>query len=289
MKDVIIIGGGAAGASAALYCCRGGLDTLVITNGRSALVRAKIIENYYGTGRISGAELYARGIEQAKSVGAEIIDGEVIAASFDGHFEVKTVSAVYRSRRLILATGAARKSVDIAGIEEFEGKGVHYCAVCDAFFYRKKKVAVLGAGEFAKHELETLAAVASHAVLLTNGEKTGFTSSDVIDKRITRFFGGAAGSDHIGGAEFDDGSRVEFDGLFVAVGVMGAADIAKSMGVMTDASGSIAVDGRGMTNIPGLYAAGDCTAGIRQISKAACDGMICAMDAIKELKKGVPD
>ena len=131
--DVIIIGGGPAGVSAALYAVRGGLATAIIHSGSSALHRAERIENYYGSGALSGADLYDRGIEQARALGVAVIDGQATFAQTDG--EVFTVSATvgeYKAKRLVVATGAARKTVDIAGLKDYEGKGVSYCAVCDA-------------------------------------------------------------------------------------------------------------------------------------------------------------
>ncbi len=284
LYDVIIIGGGPAGASAALYAARGGLGVLLVHSGASALHRASRIENYYGSGAVSGAELYDRGLSQAAAVGAEIISGEVTFCRSDGEcFFVNIGGAENAARRLVIATGAARKSVAVSGLTELEGKGVSYCAVCDAFFYRRKRVGVIGAGEFAKHEYETLANVADTVYLFTDGAEPSFTAENTVKQRIARVLRNTQ-TDRLAGVELENGETVELDGLFVAVGVMGASEIAKSMGVLTDGSGNIKTDSRGMTNIEGLYAAGDCTSGIKQIARAVNDGMNVAFNIISDIK-----
>lgn len=281
--DVIIIGGGPSGTSAALYAVRGGLSVAIVHNGVSALHKAERIENYYGVGAVSGEALYSSGIKQAQDVGATVIADQVTFVSFDGeHFSVTAVGGEYRSKRLVIATGAERRRADIDGLSEFEGKGVSYCAVCDAFFYRKKRVGVIGAGDFAEHEYNTLKAVANEVYLLTNGEKPTFAADKTVESKISRIFGNDSG--RFGGIAFSDGATLELDGLFIALGVMGSAALCKSMGVFTDRNGAVITDARGMTNIDGLYAAGDCTAGIRQVGKAVADGVTVGMSLIADLK-----
>lgn len=282
--DVVIIGGGPAGVSAALYAVRGGLATAILHSGASALHRAERIENYYGSGALSGADLYDRGIEQARALGVAVIDGQATFAQTDG--EVFTVSATvgeYKAKRLVVATGAARKTVDIAGLKDYEGKGVSYCAVCDAFFYRKKRVGVIGAGEFAEHEYSAIKNVAGAAYLLTNGETPSFTADNVATDSIARVIGRDG---RVGGVAFEDGTELELDGLFVAVGVLSSGAIAKSIGAFTDVNGAIITDEKGMTNVAGLYAAGDCTVGVKQVGKAVADGMTVGIALINDLKRG---
>lgn len=283
--DVAIIGGGPAGISAALYAARGGLKVAVIHSGASALHRAERIENYYGSGALSGAELYERGIAQARELGVAVIDGQATFAQTDGKtFTVNTTAGELRAKRLVAATGAARKSVNIEGLKEYEGRGVSYCAVCDAFFYRKKRVGVIGAGEFAEHEYSALKNVVGKAYLLTNGEQPSFEADNVERGGIARVLGRDG---RVCGVMFDDGAELELDGLFVAVGVMGSGALAKSIGAFTDGGGAIVTDEFGRTNVDGLYAAGDCTAGIKQIGKAVSDGMSVGLALINDLKRGV--
>lgn len=254
----------------------------VFHRGASALQKARTIENFYGSEKVSGEALYSRGIKQAEKAGAEAVFSEVASCSFDGEwFYTYTADGQTRSRRLIIATGAARKTADIDGLKRLEGRGVSYCAVCDAFFYRKKDVCVLGAGEFAKHEFDTLSKVANSVTLLTNGEQPSFSVGSAVKKKIAKILG----DERISGVEFDDGTVLKTDGLFVALGVLSSVAVAKSMGAFTDERGNIKTDERGMTNITGLYAAGDCTAGTRQIAKAACDGMRAAIDIISDFNR----
>lgn len=282
--DVIIIGGGPSGVSAALYTARGGLSVAVIHNGVSALHRAREIENFYGAGRVSGATLYETGLGQAAAVGARVISDQVtfVRSDEDG-FTVTTVGGEYFARRLVAATGADRARANIAGLSDYEGRGVSYCAVCDAFFYRKKRVGVVGAGEFAEHEYNAIKPVAGEATLLTNGEEPSFFAERTITCGIARVFG----DERLRGVELADGTRLELDGLFVALGVMGSSALCKSVGVFTDGGGAIKVDGRGMTNVRGLYAVGDCTNGIKQIGKAVSDGIAVGLNIIEDLKAEV--
>lgn len=277
--DVIIIGGGPAGATAAVYLARSNRKVLLLHSGASALHKAERIQNYYGAADFpTGGELYARGLDQAAAVGAETLNAQATFCEYDGsRFTVTTTSGVFTSDKLVIATGAARQTLAIDGVAEYEGKGVSYCAVCDAFFYRGKRVGVVGAGEFAKHEYETLSRSAREVVLFTNGEALTFSAGETYTDKLERVVGGDDG--RVSGVVVG-GKTVPLDGLFIALGVMGAGAMAKSLGVVTTKSGAIATDENGMTNITGLYAAGDCTEGVKQVSKAACDGMTVAFGII---------
>lgn len=287
--EVIVIGGGPAGASAAIYCARGGVSVCMIHDGSSALLKAENIQNYYGMGALTGTALYSSGIEQARSVGVDVVDGQVTFAAFDGtSFTVDTARGdKYIGRKLMIATGARRATAKIDGLTEFEGKGVSSCAVCDAFFYRRKRVAVLGAGEYAEHEYGALGQAAER-YLLTNGEKSAFFVRNTIMKRIKRVFGSTE-TGRLAGVEFEDGEVLDIDGLFIALGTLGASGLARSMGIITDKSGAIVTDAQCMTNIPGLYAAGDCTAGIKQVARAVAEGMTAGLAVIAALKSDKKD
>ncbi len=279
--DTVIIGGGAGGVSAALYVARGNKKVCVIDSGASALLRAHSIQNYYGSGAVSGETLYRTGLEQAQEVGAEVINAQATFCAYDGTLFCVTLDdgRKLHSRTLVIATGAARKSGGIAGLDEFEGRGVSYCAVCDAFFYRGKHVGIIGAGSYAEHEFSALKNVAGKVDLFCNGSAPSFDvgTADVYTQKISRIVGG----ERVTGVLLDDGKEIELDGVFVALGTLGAVGIAKSVGVIANSVGELTVDSRGMTNIDGLYAVGDCTPGIKQIAKAVCDGMIVGTDILK--------
>ncbi|MCR5439052.1 MAG: NAD(P)/FAD-dependent oxidoreductase [Selenomonas sp.] len=289
MAKVVIIGAGPAGVSAALYARRGGAEVTVVSSGKDtgSLTKAHLIENYYGLAEpVSGAELFQRGIQGAKRIGVEFIEDDVVAVTFaeDFHgFQVETKQEKYDADIVILAAGAAHKTLPVPGIREFEGKGVSYCAICDAFFYRQKKVAVIGAGEYALHEASALLPHAAQVTLLTNGEEPGcsFPESVVIK---TAKLSALEGSGRVQQVRFQDGSVLPVDGVFLAVGVAGSTELARKMGIMLEGN-AIKVDEHMATNIPGIFAAGDCTSGLRQVAKAVYQGAEAGLAALRFLRE----
>lgn len=285
MADVVILGSGPAGISAALYTARAGMDTLIVGRGGGSLTKTETIENYYGFPEpVSGKVLIKNGIDQAKRLGVNIVEDEVVGISYDGNFAIKTKSNDYHAPFIVMATGSSRQTPKIGGIKEFEGKGVSYCAVCDGFFYRKKEVAVLGCGEYALHEASELLQIADKVTILTNGEELSaeFPPEIRINKKKISSLEGENGI--LKSVCFSDGSALETAGLFVAVGVAGSTDLAKKVGAETKGA-YIVTDENKRTNIPNLYAAGDCTGGLLQVSKAVYDGAIAGTNIIKEFRK----
>jgi len=285
MADMLIIGQGPAGVSASLYALRAGLDVILVGKGAGALEKAHMIENYYGLEKpLTGAELFEVGKRQAERLGAKFAEDEVTDLFFDGKEFVATgLKGEYRGHACIMATGSARKKTPLPGMAEMEGHGVSYCAVCDAFFYRGKDVAVLGSGEYALHECNELLNVVGSVTLLTNGaEPTAeFTDKVRIDKRK---LAGLVGEGTFGGVKFDDGEKLKLDGLFVALGSASAMDLARKAGAAFD-GGSVVLDKDYMTTVPGLFAAGDCTGGTLQVAVAVGEGAIASLAAIKYLRE----
>ena len=285
MSEVIIIGYGPAGVSASLYALRSGLDVVLLGKDSGALEKAHMIENYYGLERpLSGSELFAVGKRQAQSLGAHIVDDEVTDLYFDGNMFVATgLAGEYRGRACIMATGSARKKQPLPKMAELEGHGVSYCAICDAFFYRGKNVAVLGAGEYALHECKELLNVAGSVTLLTNGAEVTaeFPETVKIEKRPLKAL---LGEGQLAGAVFMDESEIKLDGLFVALGSASAMDLARKAGAAFD-GGSVVLDKNFMTTVPGLFAAGDCTGGTLQVAVAVGEGAIAGLAAIKYLRE----
>ncbi len=289
--DLTIIGGGPAGVSAALYAVRAGFKVLIIHNGALALEKAHKIENYYGfPDGISGAQLYEAGIEQAKNIGTTVVKAEVTNVSIadDLSFNVAAQDSVYNCRSLILATGNKKLRPPIKNIADFEGKGVSYCAICDAFFYRKKNVVVIGNGQFALSEADDLKNVVASLTILTNGEdaKTikSLTSDSIkIDERkITGIQGNEQGK--VSAVVFADGSELKTDGIFIALGEAGACNFAKKVGILLDGD-SIKTDEKMQTNVPGIFACGNATGGLLQVSKAVYEGAVAGLSAVEFLKK----
>lgn len=267
MADIIIIDNGPAGISASLYTIRAGLDTVVIGRDDGALGKAEKVENYYGFAEpVHGKQLVAQGIEQAKRLGVHMVASEVIGMNYNGEYIVKTKTGDFRSKAVIMATGSPRKKPAIKGLDDHEGKGVSYCAACDAFFYRGKDVAVLGCCDYALSEALELLSIANSVTIVTNGESpiSGIPSEiRVVETKIAELRGGQ----NLDSVLFEDGTNLNISGLFVAVGVAGSSDLARKLGAQTSGT-KIVVDESMATNVPGLYAAGDCTGGMLQIAKA---------------------
>ncbi|MCQ2106131.1 MAG: NAD(P)/FAD-dependent oxidoreductase [Fibrobacter sp.] len=289
MDDMLILGYGPAGVSAALYGLRSGLAVQMVGKDGGALEKAHLIENYYGLEKpLTGSELLQVGKKQAESLGAKIAEDEITDLMFDGTGFVATgLKGVYRGKVCIMATGAARKKQPLPGMAEMEGHGVSYCAVCDAFFYRQKNVAVMGSGEYALHEATELLQVVGSVTLLTNGAPLTATFPETV-KIETRKLKGLVGEGAFKGVQFEDGSETAFDGLFVALGSANATDLALKAGAAFD-NGKLVLDDNLMSTVPGLFAAGDCTGGVLQVSVAVGEGAVAGMAAIKYLRENCRD
>ena len=283
MYDVIVIGSGPAGITAAIYAKRRNLSILVISKGNGALQKAEKIDNYYGfENGISGKELYENGIKQAKNLGIDFIEDEIINIEYINQFTVETVNSKYEAKAVILATGVSRNVPNIKGIKEFEGKGVSYCAVCDSFFYKGKDVAVLGDGNYAIHEFETLKPVASSVTILTNGNnmvENRDSSIEVNSKKIREF----RGDTKLEEVEFEDNTIQNLNGVFIAMGTASSSDLARKIGARIE-NNNIIVNENMETTVPGLFACGDCTGGLLQISKAVYEGAKAALHIIANNK-----
>ena len=287
MEKVIIIGAGPAGISAALYAVRANMDPLVINSGIGALEKAEKIENYYGMEHpVSGKELFEKGIEQAKTLGVRILEAQVLGIGGFDTFQVKTTAGDFETISVILATGSKRKAPVIPGLKEFEGKGVSYCAVCDAFFYRGKDVAVLGNSDFALHEAEELAPVAGSVTIYTDGKKPEFSKAVPFPVNTMKIQS-VEGDTTVSGLRLEQNIEdfAPADGIFVALGTAGSAEMARQMGAALTEKGNIMVNDKMQSTIPGVFAAGDCTGGLLQVSKAVYDGAQAGLSAIQYVRE----
>ena len=284
MYDVIIIGAGPAGISASLYTRRANLKTLVLYSDKSSLEKTDKIENYYGfEDGIDGKELYFSGIKQTEKIGTDVKKEEVVnIVNEDKNFSITTSKNKYVSKVVILATGNKKNKPQIDGIDRLEGKGISYCAICDGFFYKNKSVAVLGNSKYALSEVNDLINVVKDITVLTNGKDKPEIRDDRI-KLETKKIKEIEGKEKVEKIKFEDGSKMNIDGIFIAEGVAGSAEFAKKMGAFIKQN-KIIVNENMETNIKGLYACGDCTGGILQISKAVYEGTVAGLQAIKYLK-----
>ena len=284
MAKAIIIGTGPAGISAALYTARAGIETTVIARDAGALGKAEKIENYYGfTDPISGTELLERGKAQAKRLGVTLLEEQVVGLTYLDKLTVTTGDSSYEGDAVILATGSPRRTPKIDGLAQFEGAGVSYCAICDAYFYKNKDVAVLGCCEYAAHEAGALLPIVNSVTLLTNGEKPIQNLPEGLKAIITTKISTFTGDGRLESVTFEDGGSLPIAGLFVAQGVAGSADLARKIGTET-VGNRIVVDENMATNVPGLFAAGDCTGGMLQIAKAVAEGAEAGYSAVKYIR-----
>lgn len=294
--DVIVIGGGPAGLTAALYAARLNLKTLVLegvkVGGRA--LDAHWVDNYPGFPEgISGPNLMQRFNEQVTRFGAEVRRETVIGFSDFGDIKmVSTRQGYHQAKAVIIATGVNRRQLSVPGENEFKGRGVSYCAVCDGPFFKGKRVAIVGEGHEAVHDAEVLAETAAKVYAIPG--KNGYSEEHSELRRIRgnpnieivegRAITEIAGKDFVQGVKLDDGSTLDVDGVFVILERVGTAEIFQEAGITTDEGGCILVDDNGMTNIKGVYAAGDCSCEGMQIAMATGMGARAAIAAMKHVK-----
>jgi thioredoxin reductase (NADPH) len=271
MKQVIIIGKGPAGISAAIYLKRAGVEVLVIGKDHGALEGyTDLIENYYGFGEpIKGNALIEEGINQAKRLGIEVITDSVIALKQnESNFIVQTTKKKYETKTVLLATGKTRQTLNIPGFVKYKGKGISMCATCDGYFFRKKKLAVVGCGAYMLHELEYLTRISDDVTIFTHGNSLSVKNNQKINTDQIVEFVGEEKLTHIKTTQ----GLYPIDGVFIALGVPSSIDFASQLGVIVEKN-SIVVDDSFQTNVEGLFAAGDIIGGKLQIAKAVYDGM----------------
>ena len=280
MYDAIVIGGGPAGATAAIYLQRFKKNTLLIMKDQGALGKTAHIDNYYGfVDTITGPELLENGIKQAKRLGVEVIEDEVLGIDNFDDFLVKTIHGEYQAKTVVIATGKSQVYLKAKGFSDYIGKGISYCAICDGFIYRNKKIGLVGNKEFMEEELEILKNFSQDITVFTDG----MTLEVEVDKPVvTDKILEVKGEETIKQVITANGAY-DVDVLFIAIGSPSASDFALRMGAFLE-NNFLVVDQDFMTNIPGLFAAGDCIGGLLQIVKAASDGAHAAIAVNKYLK-----
>ncbi len=280
MFDCIVIGGGPAGASAAIYLQRLKLNVLMIMKDEGTLGKTNHIDNYWGfENTVSGKYLVEQGILQAKRLGVEVVVDEVLGIENFEDFLVKTTKTEYQAKTVLLATGAAKANIKAKGFREYIGKGISFCAICDGFLYRDKKIGVVGNKDFMLEEIEVLKNFSKDITVFTDGLPLEVeVDVFVVYDKIIEFKGDEVLSNII-----TENGNHSIDVAFVAIGTPSANDFALRMGAFVEKN-SIVVDKNFMTNIPGLFAAGDCIGGLLQIVKAASDGPHAALAINKYLK-----
>ncbi|MEF8976993.1 MAG: NAD(P)/FAD-dependent oxidoreductase [Halapricum sp.] len=293
MIDVAIIGGGPAGSSAAVYTARADQETIIFDKGDGTTENVDYMENVYGfPDGATGPELVEVGQEQATKFGAEIVEEEVVrvAEENDGYL-IETEADEYKAQGIILATGASYESPAIPHVDDYEGKGVSYCVECDAFFYKDSPVAIVGAGNYAAKEAMMMLDYTDDIRVLTNGndlemdealqEQLQEAGIEIITEPVDHI----VGDEMVEGVELDDGDVIEIEGLFVALGAAGGADIADMLGIPRDGS-YLDVDEDQYTGVENVYAAGDLTGGQRQVNVSIGEGTTAAINLLEDFRGG---
>ncbi len=302
--DVAIIGAGPAGYSAGIYAARSGLTSVLFDRGEGGgrAVLSPRIENYAGFDLIPGVELMEKMRQHAsKYVMLQPFEEVREVVSSEGLFSVKTSKRSYEVSALILCTGTEHKTLEIPGEKEFLGRGVSYCATCDGFFFKGKRVAVMGGGSTAIMEALFLKQLGCKEVTVIHrrdmlrAEK--IYQKEAAEKCILILLNKEAmeivGDDvvreiHLRDVQSGKISIFAVDGVFVSVGDTPQNQIAKKLGVAVDDQGYVIVDRQQRTNVEGVYAAGDITGGVRQVVTAVAEGAIAALSSAEACGKKYP-
>jgi len=292
--EVIVIGGGPAGLSAALYTARAQKSTLVLDKrGQGAIKKVDKLDNYLGFPQgTTGKEFMELSTEQVKRFGAEIRFQEALSIKPDMEnqgYLVETAEGEYRGKALVLATGVKHEKPKVKNIEKFEGMGISYCVTCDGFFFKDAKVAVLGSKDYAAKEALELLNYTDKVTLLADGKDIEIRDSlkkeveesniEIVEEKVEEVLGNKV----VEGIKLKSGEEKEFKGIFVAVGTSGATDFARTLGIQVEGS-TIKVDPNNSTGLPLIYAAGDCTGGNKQVAIAVGQGANAGINLISELK-----
>ena len=298
--DVVIIGAGPAGLSAGIYARRAGLTCVVLEKGipGGQVLTSPKIENYPGFPEIEGMKLMEVMAEHARRY-VEIREGEEVTRLVRSgeKFEFATHSGRYSSRAVILATGSFHRKLGVKGEDALSGKGVSYCATCDGFFFRNKKVMVVGGGNTALTDALYLKSIGCDVSIVHRRDsfRADKHLQDSISERGIEVMWDTVvdeieGSDEVTGVKLTNertGSSmtVPLSGVFVAVGEVPSSQLAAELGVKMDPGGFVLVDQGFRTNVPFVYAAGDVSGGIRQIVAAVHGGAAAALSCFEDLAK----
>ncbi len=298
--DVIVVGHGVAGLSAAMYAGRMKLNTLVIGEVEGGtIIQTNEIRNWPGIKDITGTELIRQIEEHAKEYDPIMKQGRVdsIKRSYD-HYVVKSAGETHTSKAIILATGTKVRKLNVAGEDKFEGRGVHYCALCDGFFYKDSTIAVVGGSDSAAKEAVLLTQWARKVYMIYRGNEIRpepynmerirkNEKIEVINNTsITEFMGG----DSLTAVKLDTpykcSDTLELDGVFVEIGQVPLSDIAEDLGVELNSKKEIKIDRDGRTNKEGVFAAGDVVNDdFKQAIIASAEGVTAAYSAYEYISK----
>ena len=301
MYDIIIIGSGPAGLSAAIYAQRACLDTIVIEkNGirGGQVLNTWEVDNYPGFPGVTGFELSRQFREHANKLGARVVQDEVVQVELSGNVKkVVCEEETYEARCVILASGAHHRTLEVPGEEELRGAGVSYCATCDGAFFRGRTVAVVGGGDAALEDAIFLARMCEKVYIVHRRDKLrgakrlqerlqALENIEFVWNSETVAIEGNAQVEALRLRQTKTGEerRLDVDGVFIAVGIAPESELYAGQ-LELDEQGYIRADESGQTSVPGVFAAGDVrTKALRQILTAASDGANCVASAERYLQ-----
>jgi thioredoxin reductase (NADPH) len=305
LYDVVIVGGGPGGLSAGIYAMRAALETILIEKGAAGgqVAISDAVENYPGFEHITGYELSQKFLQHAQSYGMEIVQEEVVAVEpgLDFHTVRLANGDILKTHTVILATGGSPRKLDIPGEDEYYGKGVSYCGVCDGFFFKQKTVVVVGGGDTAAEEALYLAKLAKHVYLVHR--RDALRASMILQQRVkdeckieilwnsvvTEIKANDEGVNAVDLQDTQTGEQRELstDGVFVFVGFVPNNQLVPAC-IKMKADGYVVTNEKCETNMPGIYVIGDLREKYaKQIVVAAADGCTAALVAayFVEMKK----
>lgn len=277
--DIAIVGGGAAGLSAAVNAAARGRSVRIFSNKSNYLARAERVDNYLGFYDINGADLMGSFRKHAQSMGLRVETGKVVnILPFDGYFMVNFNGEILEASAVIIAVGVT-KLKPIEGEEEFLGKGVSYCATCDGMLYRGKDVVVCGQAGDIVDEANFLQEIGAKVTFVSPKSRPGHLNAQIrfYDGSVRQIIGGKA----VAAVKVKD-ETLETKGVFVLRDAVAPAALIE--GLALD-NGFIRVDRRMATNISGVFACGDCTGLPLQVAKAVGEGLVAAQEAAKYIEK----
>ena len=303
--ELIIIGAGPAGLAAGIYAGRYGMQNVILESGipGGQIKTTPFIENYLGVGKLTGMELtdkmkaHAEEFTQIKEFYEVTAMDPIKDDPDDYRFFVKTTMGDFRTKGILIGTGVSHRTLEVPGEAEYLGRGVSYCATCDGFFFKEKKIAVVGGGATAVTEAVYLASIGcdttvihrrdqlrAEEALITMAKKEGVKF--ILDTVVTEVKGDGQLMKSIALENKKTGESSEFqlDGIFIAIGDVPNNALSKAFGVEHDDWGYIKTDRQMRTNVERVYAAGDIIGGIRQVQTAAGEGVVAVTTAYKEIK-----